>query len=266
MLASELHAWVATNAAAHREAADHQLDASRHARADDLPGMAASYLGGAANNLGVLDPATALPLATEALALARQTGAPLSIGPNLFALAQALAPDDPDQARVLLDESRRLEATLAYESPTQLSGTVFAAARVAAWSTTLHATSRLLHHQLRSGQTPPIFLAGILNLAARGLAGHRPEPAAALQGTVGVVLRRVTPTHNLTPDSAPSEQPDTIVAFIAAARRDATQLIVAALGEPRMRELRAQGAAMTEDQAYTYARTHIDEYLATIAT
>jgi hypothetical protein len=29
-----------------------------------------------------------------------------------------------------------------------------------------------------------------------------------------------------------------------------------------MRELRAQGAAMTEDQAYTYARRHIDDYLA----
>ena len=49
------------------------LDASRHARADDLPGVAAVFLGHAANNLGWLDPATALPLATEGLALARES-------------------------------------------------------------------------------------------------------------------------------------------------------------------------------------------------
>jgi hypothetical protein len=166
----------------------------------------------------------------------------------------------------LLDESVQLAAALGHESPSQLSGTVFAAARIAAWPTALRATSRLLHHQLRSGNASgPIFLAGILNLAARGLAEPRPEPAAVLQGTVGVVLRRVTPSA-ATPGPEVSAQPDTIVAFIAAARRDATQLIVAALGEPRMRELRAQGAAMTEDEAYIYARTHIEEYLATIAS
>ena len=51
--------------------------------------------------------------------------------------------------------------------------------------------------------------------------------------------------------------------FIGGVRHDATQLIVAVLGESRMRELRAQGTAMTEDQAYTYARTSINEYLAT---
>ena len=149
---------------------------------------------------------------------------------------------------------------LGYESPSQQSGKVFAAARLAAWRTALHATSRVLHHQLRSGQTQPIFLAGILNLAARGLAEPRPEPAAVIQGMVGVVLRRVTQAT----DGGERLQTGTIVAFIAGTRRDATQLVVAALGESRMRELRAEGAAMTEDQACAYARTHIDEYLATV--
>jgi hypothetical protein len=264
MLASQLRWAVATNAVAHREAADHALDASRHARADNLPGVAAFNLAGASNNLGFLDPATALPLATEGLALARQTGAPLAISFNLVSLAQVLASDDPDQARALLDESVQLEATLGFESPSQLSAIVFAAAFLAAWPTALHATSRLLHHQLRSGTaTTPTFLAGILNLAARGLAEDRPEPAAVIQGAVAVVLRGITP-RGAGPDTRPSEQPGTIIEFVAGARRDATQLIVAALGEPRMRELRAEGAALTEDQAYTYARAHIDEYLATI--
>jgi hypothetical protein len=38
-------------------------------------------------------------------------------------------------------------------------------------------------------------------------------------------------------------------------------ILVGALGEPRMRELRAQGEAMDEDQICTFARRHIDEFL-----
>jgi len=49
------------------------------------------------------------------------------------------------------------------------------------------------------------------------------------------------------------------------ARRETTRLLTAALGEAHLRELRAQGAAMNEDQACTYARTHIDKYLASAA-
>ena len=68
--------------------------------------------------------------------------------------------------------------------------------------------------------------------------------------------------NTATPDAGGSAQTSTVATFIAGVRHDTTELIVAALGEPRMHELRAQGAAMTEDQAYTYARTHIDDYLA----
>ena len=264
MFAAHLRAVLANAALAPQECADHYRDAAGHARADDLPGMAAFYLGAAANQLGWLDRTAAVELGIEALALARQTGAPLAIAATLIALAQALAPDDPDRARDLLDDSVELAATLGYERPMDLNATVFAAARLAAWPATLQATSRTLHYQLRSGLTTgPTILAGMLNLAARGLAEHRPEPAAVIQGTVGVVLRRGT---RPAPDSGPvvSAQPDTVMAFVAETRHDATELIVAALGEPRMRELRAQGAAMTEDQGYTYARTHINEYLATI--
>jgi hypothetical protein len=48
-------------------------------------------------------------------------------------------------------------------------------------------------------------------------------------------------------------------------RRDTSQLLVEALGEAQMGELRAQGEAMDHDQALTYARTHIAEYLASLA-
>jgi hypothetical protein len=261
MFVSYLRSQVA-QVGSQREAAEHSLDASRHARADDLPGMTAFFLGSAANFLGWLDPTAALPLATQGLALARQTGAPIPVTRNLLGLAEALALDDPHQARVLLDESLQLAATLGYETPSLLNHAVFMSGRLAAWPTTLRTANRALHHQLRSGGTAPVLLVGILTLVARGLAEPRPEPAAVIQGTIGIVLHRATPntaTH-ATDASAPT---NTVATFIAGVRHDTTQLIVAALGEPRMRELRAQGAAMTEDQAYNYARTHIDDYLAT---
>jgi predicted ATPase len=262
MFASYLRGQVALRAGAQREAADHCLDAARHARADDLPSMSAFYLGSAANVLGWVDPTAALALATEGLARARQAGAPIPITRNLLGLAEALALDKPDEARLLLDESLELAATLGYETPGLLNDAVFTSGRLAAWLTTLRAASRAVHHQLRSGWTPPVYVAGILNLAARGLAEPRPEPAAVIQGTVVIVLRRATRT-TVTPDTGAAAQTSTVATFIAGVRHDATQLIVAALGEPRMRELRAHGAAMTENQAYTFARTHIDEYLAT---
>ena len=245
-----------------REAADHFVDASRHARADGLPSMTAFFLGSGAFVLGWLDPTAALPLGTEGLALARQTGAPIAITRNLIGLAEALALGDPQQARVLLDESLRLAAMLGYETPGLLNDAVFTAGRLLAWPTMFRTANRALHHQLRSGGTSPLFLAGILNLVARGLAEPRPEPAAVIQGTIGIVLYRATP-NTATPDAGAAAQRSTVATPLAGVRRDTTELILAALGEQRMFELRAQGAAMTKDQAYTYARTHIDDYLAT---
>ncbi|HEX5587923.1 MAG TPA: hypothetical protein VFZ17_11495, partial [Acidimicrobiia bacterium] len=264
MFVSALRASLATNAGALGEAADHDLEAARCARRDDLPVMAAWYLGGAANNLGWLDPETARSLAREGLALARQTGAPIAIAMNLVALGQALAPDDPDEARVLLDETMQHETAPAYEHPSLLASIAFAAALVAAWRTALRATSRAMHHQLRSGRAvPPLILGGIVNLAARGLAERLPEAAAVLQGAVVVVFQRVTPSIEGA-TTGTTAQPSTIADFMAGVRRDTTQLLIETLGEARVRELRAQGAVKTEDQALVYARTHIDEYLATL--
>jgi hypothetical protein len=43
---------------------------------------------------------------------------------------------------------------------------------------------------------------------------------------------------------------------------ETTQIIIESIGDERMRELRAEGAAMHPDQACAYARIHIDDYLA----
>jgi hypothetical protein len=101
----------------------------------------------------------------------------------------------------------------------------------------------------------------MLNLVARGLAERQPEPAAMLQGTVGTVIRRLTP-EVAAPVSGDVAGRNDIANFVATVRRDTTRLLAAALGDTRLRELRAHGATMDETQACTYARTQIDEYFA----
>ena len=261
MESSNLRANVAQDTGAFEEAAVHYLEAARHARTDDLPALAAIYLGLAQGILSWVDPAAALERGTEGLELARQTGMPHAIASNLLCLALTVAADDPDRARALLDEALQLATTLGYENPTELTTTVFTAARLAAWPIALRTASRALHHQLRSGGVGLSNLAGVLNLSARGLAEHQPEPAAMLQGAAGTVIRRLAPVV-AAPVTGGASSHNEVAAFMAEVRRDTTQLLTTALGDLRLRELRAEGAAMDETQACTYARTHIDEYLA----
>ena len=171
------------------------------------------------------------------------------------------AASDPEQARALLSEALQLATTLGYENPQELLAAVFCAARLDEWPTTLYIAGRVLHHHVRSGALGLVSWPAVLNLVARGLAEHSPVSAATIQGTVSTVVRRITPDVAAPVKGGASSHND-VAAFVARVRRDTTQLLTAALGDPRLRELRAQGAAMDETQACTYARTHIDEYLA----
>lgn len=47
------------------------------------------------------------------------------------------------------------------------------------------------------------------------------------------------------------------------ALRETGELVAAAIGKERLRELRAEGAAMSMDEAVTYALAHIDPKLLT---
>jgi hypothetical protein len=252
---SELRGTVAQAAGANEQAVDNFLDGARLALADDVPGPAAFCLAKAAIALSYMDPAVARRYATDGLALARQSGMPLAIAYNLVGLAQAIAPDDPDYARTLLFEAVQLATRLGYESPQELVGSVFCAARLEEWPTTLRIAGRALHHHLRSGALGLFYLAGILNVVARGLAERQPGPAAIVQGAVGTVIQRLSWPYTQRVTTA------SVAAFVAEVRRDTTQLLTVALGDSRLLELRAQGAAMDETQACTYARTHIDDYL-----
>ena len=51
--------------------------------------------------------------------------------------------------------------------------------------------------------------------------------------------------------------------FVLAALREAGDLVTAALGEERRRELRGKGAAMSMDEAISFALDHIDPKLLT---
>ncbi len=53
-----------------------------------------------------------------------------------------------------------------------------------------------------------------------------------------------------------------IIAFLGTVHDETMRLLNAALGDARLAELLAEGAAMDEAQACRYARTHIDQYLA----
>jgi hypothetical protein len=141
---------------------------------------------------------------------------------TLLYLAQATAADDPSWSRALLDEAVQQATTLNYEGTTQLSATVFTAARLGAWTIVLRAASSVLHHQLRSGTVGVLWLAGIVNVAARGFAEYRPEPAAVLQGTVRALMRRLVPGVEASRLADAAPRPGAFGQTIAAVRHDTT--------------------------------------------
>ena len=92
------------------------LRAAEIARSAGRLGNAAAILSSASDaSTNVGDADAAITIATEGLALARQSGLPTAITLNLIALAGALADQDPPRAQALLRESRELRATLDFE-------------------------------------------------------------------------------------------------------------------------------------------------------
>lgn len=257
-----LRGEIANARGATQEAAEYILDWARRARAAKLPATAAIFFASAAHVLAWSDPVAAQQHASDGLTLARQTGMPFAIAFNLQGLALATAATDPDQARAWLGEALQLATTQVYASPSSgLFSLVFAAARLQDWPSLLRAASRVMHQQTRTVGHWFVYLPGTVTLVARGLAQRQPEPAAVLQGAVTGMLRGLAPQVAARMGGGAPDQIDAF-AFATQILRDTTQLLTTALGEARLRELRAQGEAMDETQACEYARTHIDEYLA----
>jgi predicted ATPase/class 3 adenylate cyclase len=236
-----------------------RLDLAERSRAAGMLGLAGLNLGLSATGLAWIDPDAAIARATEGLALARRNGMPVAISVNLIALAQATALTDPAQAASLLEQADRDH----YDNYASLVTSVFAAGRLEDWHRVARTVGRLLHLERRVGAMDRAQLAGALNLGARALARTRPEASAIIQGTVVGLLR---PTDATEAVAAPVAVPPTNALFelVAQARRDTTRIVVEALGDTRMRELRLEGAAMDRNGACAFTRREIDAYLATL--
>jgi predicted ATPase len=233
---------------------DFRLEAAERERAVGHLGLAANDMAVAANAIAWLKPD--LALATKALDLAGRSEWPVAINQSLIALAVTLAPTDPERAQRFFHQG----ATTDYDTRSNLTTTCFAAGRFGEWSVLLRTARRLFHLERRTGSVPRLWLGGILNLVAPGLALAEPEVAAVMQGSATRIISSSSARAS-DPVGTPPRS-DGLSEMMTQIRSETTTILVGSIGQQRMRELRAEGATMDPTQACAYACIHIDQYLA----
>jgi predicted ATPase/class 3 adenylate cyclase len=222
---------IANTTGAFTDAARLAEQAAGHARTGGDIADASFHLGlAAANHILAGDAPAAVPLAREALTLARQTGAPALIATSLLAVGATVAGTDPGQARARLHESRELSTALGYQSTFNM-----------VWATTIAfllgdqaATLELGRAAIRGLQWggDRLRMGIVLYFIAGALATSRPEAAAIIQGAIETYV---------------AQSP--IVAPLI------SSTLTKALGDERVRELRGRGADMDWSQAVAYTLT-----------
>ena len=183
-----------------------------------------------ADRVFVGDAPGAVPLASEALALARQIRAPALIASGLLAVGLAVADTDPSQSRASLRESRELSSALGYQNDLGLLWATGIAYRINDQAATLEFGRRAIGGLQWGGDRLRMGL--VLHMIAGALATIRPASAATIQGAA----------------EANVVAPPSMNARIA-------------LGDERVRELRARGADMDWDQAVAYTITQTTQAL-----
>jgi predicted ATPase/class 3 adenylate cyclase len=191
-------------------------------------------------------------LASEGLGIARSIGAPLDIVRNLGVLAAALADSEPARSRALLDEAVTLREDLGVEGYADSAQLTFNAAQLHDWGLVRRIAPGAIRGLHWAGQ--PVFLAGILNVAARAIADADPAAACVIQGTA----RRLATSAQPAPDAAASTSAapptaPTSASLVTRVRRETTALLAQGLGEERLHELRARGEALDNDHAVAFA-------------
>ena len=171
----------------------------------------------------------AVPLAREALTLARQIGDPALIASGLLAVGMTVAETDPEQARANLRESLELITAYGYQGVLGVR-----AAGLASLLNDRTATLELGRRAIRALQPggDRLRMGFLLHTIAGALAATQPEAAAMIQGAAEASVAAESP--NFAPFSL---------------------IVTEALGEERARELRARGAEMDWDQAVAYTLT-----------
>ncbi|HKX15543.1 MAG TPA: hypothetical protein VJN19_10150, partial [Propionibacteriaceae bacterium] len=189
----------------------------------------------AADYLLVGDAPSAVPLAREALTLARQIGEPALIASGLLAVGATVAETDPKQARAYLRQSLELSTTLGYQSWVDHVWAAGIAFLVNDPTATLELGRKAIRALQRGGER--ILMGFLLHMIAGTLAATRPEAAAMIQGAAEAYAA-------VSPNFAPI-----------------SLIVTEALGEERARELRARGADMDWDQAVAYTLTQTTQAL-----
>jgi hypothetical protein len=226
------------------DAADYAQQAATMDRAE-RPAIAVSRLTAAAGAyMFAGDSTAAIPIATDAVALAQEVAMPRLIGTSKSALANAIAECHPERARALLRECLDLAATNSVDAPI-LTQMTFAAARLRDGELTLDLAARALPRLHWNGEQP--ILAAVLNLVAWALRDVEPETAAVLQGSARHLALSITLSHETLRPIYGAGSSDAR-SFIRDMRRETTVRLAVALGDERLRELRAQGGAMDMDE------------------
>jgi predicted ATPase/class 3 adenylate cyclase len=176
------------------------------------------------------DAPSGVPLAREALALARQVGAPALIATALLEVGAAVVETDPGQARACLRESRELSAALGYQKARDLVWAAGIAFLLNDRAATLELGGSAIRGLQRGGDR--LRMGITLHMIAGALTTTRPDAAAIILGAAEAHVIEGARTAQV----------------IGSA-------VAAALGEERARELRARGADMEWDQAVAYTLT-----------
>jgi predicted ATPase/class 3 adenylate cyclase len=190
----------------------------------------------AAGCLLVGDAPRAVPLAREALTLARQIGAPALIASGLLAVGATVAQTNPEQARACLREGLELSTALGYQSRIDHVSAVGIAFLLNDRTATLELGRRGI--RALQGGGDHVLMGFVLHVIARTLATTQPEAAAIIQGAAEAYV---------------AESP-TIAPLISL-------IVIEALGEEPAQELRARGANMDWDQAVAYTVTQTTQAL-----
>jgi hypothetical protein len=226
---------IATSTGAFADAARLSEQAAGIARAGgDLADASLELAIAASDHMLVGDAPAAAPLANEALALARQIGAPDLVAIGLLAVGLAVAGADPGQARACLRESRELSAELAYNS---LIDHVLAT-ELAFLTGDRTATLELGRSALRGLQWGGGLRMGIiLHMIAEALSETRPDAAAIIHGAADA--------YAVAPPNPAAQGP----------------ALPTAVDQERARQLRARGADMDWDQILAYTLTETTQAL-----
>ena len=180
------------------------------------------------------DAPRAVPLAREALTLARQIGDPALIASGLLAVGATVAGTDPEQARACLRESLELSTALGYQGALdgRSAGLAFF---VNDRTATLELGSRAIRALQPGGDR--IRMGFLLHTIAGALAATRPEAAAMIRGAAEAYVAE-------SPFFAPF-----------------SLIVTEALGGEHAQELRARGAEMDWDQTVAYTLTQTTQAL-----